>query len=313
MEDTTYSRINEDKASFDDIYSEPDPRSYFRVLGGLDYTIPDLARPIFHQIVGARAKDQERPVTILDLGCSYGINAALLRLPLKFETLRRRYMMPEIQALPSPKLLGIDRHYFRSWPAQDDLEIIGLDVSNEAVNYAADVGILDSGLCEDLENEEPSMDARRALRNVDVVISTGCVGYVTEKTFERILECNENPEPPWIVSFVLRMFPYDAVAATLGRFGLETEKFEGATFVQRRFSDAKEFDYTLTTLERLGIDSEGHEAEGLYHAELFVSRPGVEIESQPLGNLISIVSGGHRRYGRRYYRIPGVGKKLLQT
>lgn len=313
MENATYSEINEVKASFDDIYSEPDPRSYFRVLGGLDYTIPDLARPIFQQIVNARAKSQERPVTVLDLGCSYGINAALLRLPLKFDTLRRRYMMPEIQALPSPKLRGIDRHYFRGWPAQDDLEIVGLDVSNEAVAYAADVGVLDKALCEDLENAQPSALARQALRNVDVIISTGCVGYVTEKTFERILECNKNSEPPWIVSFVLRMFPYDAVTRTLGRFGLETEKFEGATFVQRRFSDAKEFDHTLKTLERLGIDSDGHEAEGLFHAELFVSRPGSEVERQPLGNLISIVSGGHRSYGRRYYRIPGVGKKLLQN
>lgn len=313
MENAIYAKINEGKVSFDDIYNEPDPRSYFRILGGLDYTIPDLAQPVFQQVVSARARGQEGPVTILDLGCSYGINAALLRLPLKFDTLRRRYMMPEIQALPSRKLRDIDRHYFHAWPAEDDLEIIGLDVSSEALNYATDVGILDHALCEDLEAGEPSARARQALRDVDVVISTGCVGYVTEKSFARILACSGNPEPPWIVSFVLRMFPYDRVAQTLKRFGLETEKFEGATFVQRRFSDAEEFDRTLTAIERLSLDSGRLEAEGLFHAELYVSRAKAEVERQPLSNLISIVSGAHRAYGRRYHWIPGVGKRLLKT
>ena len=40
------------------------------------------------------------------------------------------------------------------------------------------------------------------------VLSTGAVGYVSDKTFRAILDAATRPL--WIVSFVLRMFPYDA-------------------------------------------------------------------------------------------------------
>ncbi|MEZ5994503.1 MAG: hypothetical protein R3C25_01980 [Hyphomonadaceae bacterium] len=64
---------NDAKASFDNLYSQEDPRSYFSVLGSLDYAIPDLAKPIFRQALAAFRRSRGRPATILDLGSSYGI------------------------------------------------------------------------------------------------------------------------------------------------------------------------------------------------------------------------------------------------
>ena len=133
MENATYSEINAVKASFDDIYSEPDPRSYFRVLGGLDYTIPDLARPIFQQIVNARAKSQERPVTVLDLGCSYGINAALLRLPLE-RPVPLAELLQQIAASAFDASLPKEQ-----WPFLQ-VRVLGLDVSEQRLDPGLVVG-----------------------------------------------------------------------------------------------------------------------------------------------------------------------------
>jgi hypothetical protein len=134
-----------------------------------------------------------------------------------------------------------------------------------------------------------------------VVLSTGCVGYVSERTFAAILHAIERP--PWVVSFVLRMFPYDAIAAALAERGLVTEKLAGATFVQRRFRDLKEFDKCLSTLERLGTDTTGLEAEGRFQAELFVSRPREAALAAPLGRIVTVVSGRNRTVGTRYVRV----------
>ena len=74
-----FESLNSHKANFDAIYDLPDPREYYRVLVGLDYVIPDLARNVFRSVIERRTQDAAWPLTILDVGCSYGINAALAR------------------------------------------------------------------------------------------------------------------------------------------------------------------------------------------------------------------------------------------
>ena len=48
---------NDIKANFDSIYSRPDPREYYRVLYGLDYVIPDLAKGIFRKAMRGVVSD----------------------------------------------------------------------------------------------------------------------------------------------------------------------------------------------------------------------------------------------------------------
>jgi hypothetical protein len=107
------------------------------------------------------------------------------------------------------------------------------------------------------------------------------------------------------------MFPYDAIERSLQKFGLQTEKFEGATFVQRRFHDSEEYEATISKLAALGIDPAGHEQDGLLHAELFVSRPEELVRTRPLRSIVSVVSGRHKRFGRRFVSVPGKGPRRL--
>jgi hypothetical protein len=106
------------------------------------------------------------------------------------------------------------------------------------------------------------------------------------------------------------MFSYDRIAEVLARRGLVTEKLEGVTFVQRRFQSEAEARATVGALEGRGIDTRGKEADGLLHAELYVSRPPAAIEAMPLGRLVSVTSGAARAAGRRYAH-DGEGKVAL--
>jgi hypothetical protein len=171
--------------------------------------------------------------------------------------------------------------------------VIALDISENAVRYAQACGAADLGLAIDLESRNPTAEEAAVLSGVDLIVSTGCVGYVTSKTFERLARVTRPGRVPWVASFVLRMFPYGQIEATLAAQGLETEMFEGATFVQRRFAGREEMEATVAAVEQRGLDTRGREANGLYHANLFVSRPPAEIERLPLQKMVSVVSGAN--------------------
>jgi SAM-dependent methyltransferase len=301
----SFARINSSKANFDEIYRLPDPRGYFSVLGSLDYMIPDLAEPIVRQLLAARAKRDGQQPLVLDVGCSYGINAAVQRFPVSFNTLRSRYAHGEMAAVDPQELARLDRSFYASWPEIGKARFIGLDVSQPAVSYASSVGLLDAGITKDLEQYRLSDTEAGLLRPVNVILSTGCVGYVTERTYRQLLDAIESP--PWIVSFVLRMFPYDALAASLASYGLVTERLAGATFVQRRFRDVEEFTKTLSQLAERGIDTSGFESEGRFQAELYVSRPEADVLAAPLGEIVTVTSGRNRPVGARYVQVEAHG------
>lgn len=291
-----FAAINDSKANFDDIYVSADPRRYFSVLGQLDYIIPHLAQPVFDQLMQARAEQQDEPVTVLDLGCSYGVNGALAKYAVGFDAIRERYTSPHLQRLDREELIAHDRAFYRAWPKNDGVRVIGLDVSENAVRYGRESGAIDLGYALDLEREDPTPAQAEQLAKVDIIVSTGCVGYVTSKTFERLAKLARKGRPAWVASFVLRMFPYRAIAQTLSEQGLLTERFEAATFVQRRFASLDEMDRTVRAVEALGLDPYGREADGFYHADLFISRPRAEIDRIPLRDIVSVVSGANKAW-----------------
>jgi SAM-dependent methyltransferase len=290
----SFTKINQAKMDFSDLYTSCDPRHYFKYLGQLDYIIPHLAQPIFGQLIRARQEMQDEPVTVLDLGCSYAINGALMKFALGYEELRQRYTAPALQSLSSDELLALDCHFYRAWPKQPGVRVIGLDISENAIRYAQACGILDGGLAVDLEKDDLSPAEADLLADVDIIVSTGCVGYVTAKTFARVMKASRSGRTPWVASFVLRMFPFNEIAATLSAHGLTTEPYEGATFVQRRFANREEMEAAIRAVEARGLDADGHETEGLYHANLFISRPAEEIERCPIQKLVSVVSGANK-------------------
>lgn len=267
-------QANAAKAEFEDVYDQPDPREYFRVLRSCGYQIPERAKPTFCRVFNnlRRMRNREE-LSVVDVGCSYGINAALLRYDLSLDSLFRRYADPELRQLSSSTLEQRDREFFSGLQHARSLHITGLDIASRAVRYAESVSLLDGGFACNLESDSFDAPWLPTLAETDVVISTGCVGYVTDLTFSRILEATTGPRKPWVASFVLRMFPYDAIAETCADRGLVTYKLTGQTFVQRRFADHEERAGVLAELVGRDLPVAGLEDTGYLHAEFFLSVP----------------------------------------
>lgn len=266
----SFQTANRAKANLDHIYTEPDPRAYFTTLVEHDYSIPDEARPVFAKLIEARAALSELPVTMVDVGCSYGVNAALQHDDLSFAALADRWSRPELADLERDELLEVDREFFANLPTTHKLRVVGVDSSAAALDYATEAGLLAHGIARNLEEEALSPEDRDALSDCDIITSTGAVGYVGPKTFDKLIAASAG-DAPWLANFVLRMFSFDDVADGLESLGYETRKLEGRTFPQRRFLSGEERDGALETLHGMDVDTHGKEDAGHYHAELFIS------------------------------------------
>ena len=272
------------KADFSAIYDRPDPRAYVRTLHALDYQVPQQALPVFETVLRAMGAGAARPV--LDVCCSYGINAALLRCGVDLEQMHARYADPALTGLSPDELARADADFYAGRLTQPDRRVVGLDAARAPVDYALEVGLLDRGWAEDLESDEPSAGLAAGLADVGLVICTGGVGYVGPATFERILQSVRRPDELWLAVFVLRVFDYSAIAATCARYGLVTERLPGLTFAQRRFADQGERDAAYRDVTRRGLDPSGKEAAGWYHADCFLTRPPAAVQEIPVGDIV---------------------------
>jgi hypothetical protein len=281
-----FEQINEAKAEMGHIYNQPDPRAYFRELKGLGYSIPDAAKPIFQKLIGHLRRRRNDTVHVLDLGCSYGVNAAILKHDLAMPDLYAHWGKEELRSATPEELVQIDQRYFSKLDEPEDIEFIGLDQAENAVEFAEDVGLLDEGLAVNLETDPLPKLSEDDLASVDLVTSTGCVGYVTEKSFERLLPAVMRGRPPWLANFVLRMFSFDGIERTLREHGYVTEKLESHTFVQRRFATDEEQEQVLDHLREQGIDPTGKETEGYLLAEFYLSRPAAEGNGATVDQLV---------------------------
>lgn len=103
-----YARHNEQsKANFDGVYDLPDPRGYFEALGSLNYQAPEHGRRVFSALLGAIRDDGNVP-NVLDLCCSYGVNAALLKHDLTLDDLYARYASADFAGLSAEELATAD-------------------------------------------------------------------------------------------------------------------------------------------------------------------------------------------------------------
>ncbi|MQY31419.1 class I SAM-dependent methyltransferase [Nocardia aurantia] len=257
---------NTGKASFDDIYESSDPSGYYRRMAELDYCIPDLAKPHFRRLIADYRVATGSAPTVLDIGCSYGVNAAVLRLDTTVGALAEHYGSGD-----TADRAARDRDRLAAADVLPDVRFLGMDASAPALGYAASTGLLSDIVHADLESAAPTDRQRRVLASADLVISTGCVGYVTERTLVKVATAHGR-RLPWMAHFVLRMFDFTPIERSLHRLGYRTERLPG-TFRQRRFASEAEQAQIVNTLSANGIDPTGHEAEGWLHAELFVSVP----------------------------------------
>ncbi|CAA9433659.1 MAG: hypothetical protein AVDCRST_MAG80-751 [uncultured Rubrobacteraceae bacterium] len=283
------------KTNFEVIYDLEDPREYFNTLGSFDYCIPQHGQRIFSELIEARRAGKstngsiEERAKVVDVCCSYGVIAALLKHEIDIDDLYARYRSEELAGLSGEELARADAAFYGECMKEGAPEVVGVDVARNAVSYGIRSGVLDAGFAENLEEEEPTEELRRAVSGADLLTITGGVGYISERTFERLLDCmvGEDGRLPWIAVFALRWVSYDDISEVLSSFGLVTEKLAGHTFTQRRFTGAEEREYVLEELADMDVATTGREDTGWYHANFYLSRP-IEEANIPLEALLDL-------------------------
>ena len=270
------------KADFDSIYDRRDPRGYYATLAPLDYQIPQHGCDVTARLLD-RLRETRPELTVLDVCCSYGVLAMLLKTDLDLGKLCEHYADPDKAELNADGIADADRQVLDEHRHPRAPRVVGLDVASRAIGYAVGTGALDDGAAENLETDEPTDHLVEMLGEVDLVTTTGGVGYVTEKTYERLVELT--PDSTWFATFCLRTYDFSPIAETMARSGRRTETAT-RTFRQRRFTDPDEQKWAVAEATSWGFDPAGKEDDGYFHAELHLSRPVADADRVPFGDLL---------------------------
>lgn len=271
------------KADFDAIYDQPDPRAYYSTLRKFDYGIPEFGAEVFNEILSKRPSNGAGPFRILDLCCSYGIVATLMKTDLAMGDVYEHYCSEAVRSLTSDELNALDRRFLREHRRPGAPDVIGLDLAKRAIDYAVAAGTLDVGFAENLETDEPTAELAAQMEDIDLITTTGGVGYVTEHTFDRLLEVA--PDTAWVASFCVRTYDYEPISRVLEEHGFQTEQMT-RSFPQRKFIGPDEKTWAVAEVRSRGIDPAGKEQDGYFYADCFLSRPKAEVARAPLAELL---------------------------
>jgi SAM-dependent methyltransferase len=272
------------KADFSDIYIQPDPRAYYRTLQALDYEIPERGREVFAVVLDELRETRPAPL-VVDLCCSYGINAAVLNHGLTFGEIESHYAGAD--GLARGAMIERDRAFYGARRLPDAVDVVGVDMSQPAVDYAVEAGLLVDGVVADLERDALTAGDGARLAGVDLVTVTGGIGYVNDRTFDQILTAAD--ETPWVAALSLRWIDFAPIAETLDAHGLVTERLDGYVVPQRRFVDPNEQRFVIDQLTAQGIEPTDVERAGHHGAELYLARPARHAAERPLEDLLSDV------------------------
>jgi hypothetical protein len=271
-----YAAENRTKACFDDVYTAPTPNAYIATMARSGYEIGEQARPY---IIAAAELLRKHiggpcPVRMLDIGCSYGMGAAFVKYNCSFDEMVTFFSTHPPQDYHSA-CEGV-RNWLKARPTPYDIRCVGLDKSGPAIRFAMKAGLLDNGIARDFENPEMSPNSEECVlfRSANLLISTGAIGYITDRTMSHVVRHLGKDHPseigPFALLTILRMFDATPINHVFETYGFRFEKVQGAMLPQRRFTDNNEKKMVLKILHEKGIDTSGWEDRGMQFAELFV-------------------------------------------
>jgi len=267
------------KKNFTDIYMQKFPDDYLEEMKRLHYRIPDKTKSLYLSLAEQLCKKLSRPIKILDIGSSYGINSALMTYDLEMSDLDDFFLTDDSTNLEQT------RKFFKKNPSNDNLHFYQIDISDPALQFSEDVNLCKKGICVNLEKENlPTKE----IPSFDLVIATGCIGYIGYKAFAHLFESikkqqsknsQSDKDKPIFAFSVLRIFDMKKIQQTFDYYGYFLAKAELDPIRQRRFSDSDEKNQTISLLNDKGIDTKGLEEDGHFYANFYVASPKI-LETQ---------------------------------
>jgi carnitine O-acetyltransferase len=272
-----YSQENREKANFDDIYTSPTPHAYINTMAEHGYEIGERARPYCIAAVELLLEKNRdsRPIHMLDIGCSYGMGSAFVKYGCSFDEMVGFF---STRAPEDPEeACDVTRDWLEVTPEPFDICTVGLDSSRPAIRFAKKAGMLDYGIVRDFENSMDRLTVEETswLRRCDLLMCTGAIGYITDRTLTQVLENfgkdGLNEYGPIAVLTCLRMFDTTPIANAFERSGLKLKKVPGIMLPQRNFTNQNEQREILKILHEKGVDTSEWEDRGKLFAELFIA------------------------------------------
>ena len=267
------------KKKFTDIYIQKFPDDYLKEMKKLHYRIPDKTKPLYLSLAEQLIKKLSRPINILDIGSSYGINSALLKYDLEMSDLDDFFLQEDNTTLEQT------RQFFEKIPSNDNLNFYQIDISNPALQFSEDVKLCKKGICVNLETDGLPI---KEIPSLDMIIATGCIGYIGFKAFSNLFELikkQQSKSPgseiakPIFAFSVLRIFDMEKIQKTFDYYGYSLVKTDLDLIRQRRFSDSDERRQTISLLNSKGIDVKGFEDDGHFYSHFYVASPKI-LENQ---------------------------------
>ena len=264
------------KKDFTDIYTQNSPYEYLKEMKRLQYRIPNITKPLYLSLAEQLFDKLQRPVNVLDLGSSYGINSALMKYNLTMSKLDDFFLKEKEPTKEET------RQFYKNLSKNNTLNFYQIDISQPALKFSESVGLCKKGICMNLETNNPSL--KKELFKVDMVIATGCIGYIGYKAFSNLLEIIKNqrfnssqpktePVTPIFAFSVLRIFDMEKIQKTFDYYDYSLVKSDLKPICQRHFSDSEEKSQTLSLLHSKGIDTKGYENYGSFFADFYVASP----------------------------------------
>ena len=264
------------KEDFTDIYTQNSPHEYLKKMDRLEYGISDSTKPLYNSIIEELEKTASGPINVLDLGSSYGINSSLMKYNLTMSELNDFFLNGSEPTKKETK------QFYEECNCNDNINFYQIDISEEALKFSEEMNLCERGMNIDLEAEK--LNLLESLPKMDLVIATGCVGYIGYRAFLNILKAIKNRQSNYIESekkyiapvfafSVLRMFNMEDIEEVFKMYGYSVIKSDIKPMCQRRFSGPKEKGQTVSLLHEMGISTKGYEDEGNFYADFYTAKP----------------------------------------
>jgi carnitine O-acetyltransferase len=218
---------------------------------------------------------------MLDVGCSYGMGSAFVKYGCSFDEMVAFY------SSRAPEEYGPACEATRSWlnvtPPACDVRVVGVDSSGPAIRFGVDAGLLDGGIARNFEEagEGPDDEEVAWFRSCNLLISTGAIGYITERTLDVVLRDLGRDHPtdsgPFAIVTILRMFEVEPIKDVFEGHGLTFAAVPGVRLPQRKFASSEERLKVLTLLHEHGIETKEWEDGGKQYADLYVAAPASQL------------------------------------
>jgi len=261
------------KEDWSDVYVQPTPAAYFKIISEKEYGVPDYALQYLRPLLKKLQTELQRPVNIIDIGASYGIMSTLLRHDLTLEQLIDFFLKNE----QTPTGAEIEKFYMTQEICHTDYQFYLSDNSQQAMDFSERVQVCEKAYCFDMRHEALPVALKPIIEKTDLFIATGSLGYIGEYFFEQIFSIISNKHLSPLFGFVVyRAFYSSEIEKVFENYNYTLIKTNVPFKKGRRFANSSEQKKAIESLHQRNIDTVGFEDEGYYACEFYLGVPLLE-------------------------------------